>query len=116
MESEAAKKAESILKAAQSKIAAGGLSAEDEAIYNKAIVKAEAEIAFFKDKKPFSWKDLVPKVASTDDDPVVPPTSTEIVDPTDDDKNPLFDFTEEEEAENIKARSENPFDVDPAAI
>jgi hypothetical protein len=61
MESEAAKKAESILKAAQGKIAAGGLSAEDEAIYNKAIVKAEAEIAFFKDKKPFSWKDLVPK-------------------------------------------------------
>ena len=73
MESEAAKKAESILEAAQGKIAAGGLSAEDEAIYNKAIVKAEAEIAFFKNKKPFSWKDLVSKpeviVAAAGKDP-----------------------------------------------
>lgn len=87
MESEAAKKAESILKAAQGKIAAGGLSAEDEAIYNKAIVKAEAEIAFFKDKKPFSWKDLVPKVASTDDDPEIIEDYT-IRDP---DRDPSYD-------------------------
>jgi hypothetical protein len=54
MESEAAKKAQSILKAAQGKLKDTSLSAEERDIYQKALDKAKAEIDYFKNKKPFS--------------------------------------------------------------
>jgi len=59
MESEAAKKAQEILEAAQGKLNEEGLSAEDRAIYLAAKEKAQAEIDYFKEKKPFSWKELL---------------------------------------------------------
>jgi len=59
MESEAAKKAQAILEKAKGILAAGGLSAEDEAIYEAAKAKAEAEIDYFKNKKPFSIQNLL---------------------------------------------------------
>jgi len=73
MESEAAKKAKAILDAANKKLNEEGLSAEDKAIYLAAKEKAEAEIDYFKNKKPFSWKDLVGLGEEEEEDPTVTP-------------------------------------------
>jgi len=47
-----------------------------------------------------------------DIDALMPPSTSD----EDDDKDPLFDFTEEEEAENLESRETNPFDEDEEAI
>ena len=116
MESEAAKKAQSILKAAQGKLEDTSLSAEEKNIYQKALDKAQAEVDYFKEKKPFSWKELL---GIGEEEPVITVEPKPPVIVPDDDggsSGSPFDFTPEEEEENIEARTINPFDVDPAAI
>jgi hypothetical protein len=85
MESEAAKKAQSILEAAQGKLETEKDPAKIK-IYADAVAKAKAEIDYFKNKKPFSIKNLLgigeeeeeetiitPQVITVPDDGSAPP-------------------------------------------
>ena len=86
MESEAAKKAKAILDAANKKLNEEGLSPENKAIYLAAKEKAQAEIDYFKNKKPFSIQNILgigqeeeeetiitPQVITVPDDGSAPP-------------------------------------------
>ena len=72
METEHAKKAQAILEAAQGKLKTE-TDPEKIKIYEDAIKVAQAEIDHFKEKKPFSWRDLIPGLADKEDDPVITP-------------------------------------------
>ena len=72
MESEAAKKAQSILEAAQGKLETEKDPAKIK-IYEDAVAKAKAEIDYFKNKKPFSWKNLFGGGEEEEEDPTVTP-------------------------------------------
>jgi len=105
MESEAAKKAQAILKKAKGILAAGGLSAEDEAIYKAAEAKAQAEVDYFKEKKPFSWKDFL----GIEEKPVIEPVIKPVIEPSTDDDggSSIFDptMTAAERAAAVKEKT-----------
>jgi len=90
MESEAAKKAQSILKAAQGKLEDTSLSAEERNIYQKALDKAKAEVDYFKEKKPFSWKELL-GIGEEEEETIIKP----VIEPSTDDDggSSIFDPT-----------------------
>jgi len=85
MESEAAKKAQAILKKAKGILAAGGLSAEDEVIYKAAEAKAQAEVDYFKEKKPFSWKEILGIGEEEEEETIITP---QVITVGDDDEPP----------------------------
>jgi len=86
MESEAAKKAQAILDAAKNKLKTEQDPAKIK-IYEDALRKAQAEVDYFKNKKPFSIQNLFGIGEDEEDDPVIIEDYT-ISDP---DKDPSFD-------------------------